>query len=83
MADFAISSFIYDPKQLLFGGDILLILDNLSCCKRCGSSDTRTEILIPDRRLKSLKGKEFDQPIEIFCRKCGKIDRTTIKMKIE
>ncbi|MCD6398829.1 MAG: hypothetical protein J7L08_02805 [Candidatus Aenigmarchaeota archaeon] len=60
-----------------------MIFEDLGCCKRCGSSETRTEMLIPDKKIESLKGKEYEQLVEIFCKKCGKINRTKIKTKIK
>ncbi|MCD6398397.1 MAG: hypothetical protein J7L08_00565 [Candidatus Aenigmarchaeota archaeon] len=55
----------------------------MACCKRCGSNETKTEILIPTSKIDELKGTETEQSAEIFCKKCGKIDRTKIKIKIE
>jgi len=62
---------------------LILILEDLGCCKRCGSSETKTEILVPSLNPSELRGKEKDHSAEIFCKKCGKINRTKIKMKIK
>ncbi len=62
---------------------MMLIFDDLGCCKRCGSTETRTEMLIPTLNARDLRGKERNQIVEIFCKKCGKINRTTVKMKIK
>ncbi len=62
---------------------MILVFEDLGCCKRCGSSETRTEILIPTLNPHDLRGKEKDQMVEIFCKKCGKINRTVIKMTIK
>jgi len=62
---------------------MILIFENLAHCKRCGSQETRTEILIPSAKLESIKGKETEQTAEIFCKKCGKINRTKIKITIK
>ena len=62
---------------------MILVFEDLGCCKRCGSTETRTEILIPTLKPRKLRGKEKEQAVEIFCKKCGKINRTTIKMAIK
>ncbi|UCG95045.1 MAG: hypothetical protein JSV92_03300 [archaeon] len=62
---------------------MIIVFEDLGACKRCGSNETRTEILIPSLKPQSLRGKEKDQVVEIFCKKCGKINRTALKMKIK
>jgi len=62
---------------------MILIFEDLGSCKRCGSTETRTEILIPTLNPHTLRGKEKNQTVEIFCKKCGKINRTTFKMTIK
>jgi len=62
---------------------MILVLEDLARCKRCGSEETRTEILIPTAKLESIKGKETEQTAEIFCKKCGKIQRSKIKIMIK
>lgn len=62
---------------------MILIFEDLGCCKRCGSNETRTEMLIPTLKPQELRGKKRDQFVEIFCKKCGKINRTAIKMTIK
>lgn len=62
---------------------MIIVFDNLGVCKRCGSVETRTEILIPTLNTRGMRGKEKDQLVEIFCKKCGKINRTSMKMAIK
>lgn len=62
---------------------MILVFEDLGVCKRCGSTETRTEMLIPSLNPHSLRGKEREQIVEIFCKKCGKINRTSIKMGIK
>lgn len=62
---------------------MILVFEDLGACKRCGSVETRTEILIPTLNPRELRGKEKEQLVEIFCKKCGKINRTSMKMAIK
>ena len=62
---------------------MILIFKDLAQCKRCGSTETRTEVLIPSAKIDSLKGKETEQTAEIFCKKCGKINRTKVRIIIK
>lgn len=51
-------------------------------CKRCGSGETKLEVLIPGAKL-SPGGSDSEYSTEIFCKKCGKINRTTLKVAVK
>lgn len=68
------------PSYSERGGHVILEMENL-VCKRCGSGETKLEVLIPGMRM-SPKG-ESEYSTEIFCKRCGKINRTTLKVSVK
>ncbi len=68
---------------LLQGGQKMIFhFEKLVACKICGSTNTKIEFMLPTLYPEKLRGKESDQPVEIFCGECGKINRTNVKMQI-
>lgn len=60
-----------------------MTIKDVAKCKRCGSSDTVAEMVVPSRRPGELRGRNEDQTIEIRCRDCGKINRREARVEIE
>jgi len=59
---------------------LILEMENL-VCKRCGSGETKLEVLIPGMKLSPQGDSAYST--EVFCKKCGKINRTTLKVSIK
>lgn len=55
-------------------------MENL-VCKRCGSGETKLEVLIPGMKLGPSGDGSYST--EIFCKKCGKINRTLMKVSVK
>jgi len=62
---------------------LIITLRDLAKCKRCGSSNTIAEMVIPSRDLDKLRGSAEEEIVEISCKSCGKIDRRDQKIEIE
>lgn len=62
---------------------MILTLRDLAKCKRCGSSNTVAEMVIPSRNCDELRGKEDKEVVEVSCKECGKIDRRKQEIEIE
>lgn len=59
---------------------MIMELENTGC-RRCGSSDTKLEVLIPGRNITA--GEEDEFSTEVFCKDCGKIHRTDLAVSIK
>ncbi|QQG39730.1 MAG: hypothetical protein HYS81_05185 [Candidatus Aenigmatarchaeota archaeon] len=59
---------------------MILEMENL-VCKRCGSGETKLEVLIPGMKLGPSGDGSYST--EIFCKKCGKINRTLMKVSVK
>lgn len=62
---------------------MIVTIEDMAKCKRCGSDNTSAEMLIPSMKPHELRGKNEDQMVEIACKDCGKINRTKVKVDIE
>ncbi|MBI4017476.1 MAG: hypothetical protein HY366_00855 [Candidatus Aenigmarchaeota archaeon] len=59
---------------------MIMEMENMAC-KRCGSGDIKVEMLIPGTNVKPANDSEYST--EIFCKQCGKFNRTTMKVTIK
>jgi len=62
---------------------LIIKLRDLAKCKRCGSSNTIAEMVVPSRRFDDLRGSDMEETVEVMCKECGKIDRRDQKIEIE
>ena len=62
---------------------MILNLKDLAKCKRCGSSNTVAEVVLPSRRTGEMRGRSGEEVVEIMCKECGKINRTEVEIEIE
>lgn len=62
---------------------MILTLRDIAKCKRCGSSNTIAEMVVPSRKPGELRGKSEEETVEITCKECGKINRRKVKITIE
>ncbi len=62
---------------------MIIKLRDLAKCKRCGSSNTIAEMVVPSRRFDDLRGSDMEETVEVMCKECGKIDRRDQKIEIE
>lgn len=62
---------------------MILTLKDIAKCKRCGSSNTVAEMVIPSKKPDELRGRKGEEIVEITCKDCGKINRREVELEIE
>lgn len=62
---------------------MILTLKDIAKCKRCESSNTIAEMVIPSKKPDELRGRDGKEVVEITCKECGKINRREVDIKIE